>query len=466
MKKSFLFLVSFLMVWHTGSAQQDLSLYRTGAIPQVTYVNPSFVPDSKVNVGLPGISSNYFSLSNSGFHYSHAVEQRPDDSLELNMDGLIDKLADLNYLSTATRFDLLHVGIKVKKNYFTFNVTQRMDARFMYPKDMIKLVWEGNGGDFLGERASLDGLGVDYSLYNEFGLGYSREINDKLTVGGRFKYLEGIQNIWTEESELGLTTDEEDFAWTVDGSMSLRSSGVFDTTSEGFTSNDLIGTGNSGFSVDIGGQYELTDKINISASVLDLGYIKWTKDLQGYVNEEVEFRYEGVDINELYGEGGAGDTSSQDATELLMDSLDATFEVEESNEAYKTPLSPQIYLGGSYELTKSGTVGALLYGRIVRGKLRSGLSLSYNHKIGRWLSVTGDYSIYHRNWINIGGGFAINGGPVQFYVMSDNLLGAIIPHKTRNLHLRFGINLTFGREKKGADEEEGDDDQAFLLGNR
>jgi hypothetical protein len=49
-------------------------------------------------------------------------------------------------------------------------------------------------------------------------------------------------------------------------------------------------------------------------------------------------------------------------------------------------------------------------------------------------------------------GFAINGGPVQFYLMSDNVIGFFAPHATKNWHVRTGINFLIGREKKIRDD--------------
>ena len=42
--------------------------------------------------------------------------------------------------------------------------------------------------------------------------------------------------------------------------------------------------------------------------------------------------------------------------------------------------------------------------------------------------------------------------PVQFYLVSDNILGFLWPQSTKNLNLRFGFNMIFGcREKSGTD---------------
>jgi hypothetical protein len=80
--------------------------------------------------------------------------------------------------------------------------------------------------------------------------------------------------------------------------------------------------------------------------------------------------------------------------------------------------------------------------------MHNGISLSYVTHLGKVLSASASYSIYNRSYNNFGLGLTVNGGPVQLYIVTDNILGVFIPHKAKNLHLRCGINLTFGRKEK------------------
>lgn len=48
--------------------------------------------------------------------------------------------------------------------------------------------------------------------------------------------------------------------------------------------------------------------------------------------------------------------------------------------------------------------------------------------------------------MNLGTGVVFNFGPEQFYLVSDNLIGAATGN-VKNLPFRFGWNHTFGRKK-------------------
>ena len=406
-------------------------------IPQVIYTNPAFIPDSRVNVGLPVLSSNYFSLGNSGFTYNSL----------LDVDKMIQRMGTKNYLTSNIRVDLLSVGIGVKENYFSLNVTEHVYAKVTYPKGLFQFIWEGNGEELLGTRADMDGLGFDFMHHREYALGFARNFSEKLTLGGRAKYLSGFQNIWTKTSKLGLTTDSTTYDITLDGAMEVNTSGINGIVGGEFdVATGLISAGNHGFAIDLGGSYKHNEKITFSSAILNLGFISWKNDVKNYKKDNFKFTFSGVDLNNFFSDDTAGEGSSQ----AIMDSLEAAFKVNESSDAYQAWLNAKVLLGATYKLTKNHTAGALIYTEFAKGNIRPALTLSMNTKVQRWLSASLSYSVYNRSWANVGLGISLNAGPVQLYVVTDNILAPIVPQVVKNAHLRFGITTTFGRKKKEA----------------
>lgn len=437
---SFIFLALFCQPL---MAQKDFVLYNTEGLFQRHYVNPAFTPDTKVQIGVPGITSLYGGVAHSGFTLADLIQVRPDDSLTLNVDNMISKLKDNNFVTSDFQIDLLNVGFYVgEKNYFSFSVSQRVHSRFIYPRDLAVLVWEGNGKSLLGERASFDGIGFDFNAYREFAVGYTRVINDKLTLGGRFKYLQGHFNIHTRTSVFGLHTDETTYDLTIDGQGEINTAGFLQLMNDDLEINDLLfGTSNHGFAVDFGATYQLNDKISLSASLLDLGYIRWKDYTRSFVLEEFEYTFEGVDLQDFIDDSGS-------STDQVVDSLENLFEGGEHDDAYNAPLYTRFFIGGNYELNEKFTAGALLYNEVLKGHFRSALTLSMNVRLKHWLSATGTYTMFNRSYTNLGLGFVLRGGPVQFYLMTDNVFGVIIPDHMRNWHVRTGINVVIGKREK------------------
>ena len=81
------------------------------------------------------------------------------------------------------------------------------------------------------------------------------------------------------------------------------------------------------------------------------------------------------------------------------------------------------------------------------------MTLSWNSKFGRVLSASVSYTAMRGNFTNLGAGLAINGGPEQFYIVSDNIIGTATGN-VKNLSVRFGWNHTFGRKKREQKLEE------------
>lgn len=435
-------------------SQNDFTLYQMRAVPQVITVNPSVMPLSKVNIGLPGISANYLNIGNNGFAMSDAVKlSDTSDNIYLDLDDALSRMNATNIISTYYRTDLFSLGFKAGNNYFSIGVTEKIDFRFFYPKGLIDFAWNGNGGNYLGQRISFDNLGADFIHYRQYSLGWARRMTPNLQVGGRFSYLYGQEAIYTRNSTFGILTNAQDYSITLDAGMELNTAGVvniqerLDQLSSGDVGeiqNYLLNGRNTGYSFDLGFNYTFFDLINISASAIDIGSITWRENVENYKLENDEFIFEGVDLFEVFSENGGTNTS---AVENLSDSLINFFTNISSNQnTFTTPLSPQYYLGLQYNLTNRLRAGVLTRNQFIKGELNTSLSASLSATLGNFFSTSVNYSLYGRSLGNLGIGISANLAPIQIYIITDNAFAAFQPYNVKNVHLRFGINLTFGRD--------------------
>jgi hypothetical protein len=436
-----------LFFFNQLKAQQDFTLYNMSVVPQRTYLNPAFKPSTgKIIIGLPMLSSEYLNVSNSGFKYSDIIKHRSDDSLYVDFDNMLSKLAQNNYLSVTYHPDIFSFGIMLDKNYISFNVTEKVDVRFRYPKNFMEFVWKGNGA-LLDKELNFN-FGLNFSHYREYALGLARDLTDKLSVGVKLKYLYGMENLYTKKSDITLFTGSQDYAITAKANIDINSSGLDkDTTNQGTSfSNYALRRKNNGAGIDFGAVYKVTEKFTLSASVLDLGFIKWNNAPTNYVSHDVNshFTYNGFELNQLI---NSDSSSTKDIGKAMGDSLSKIFKIDTLHHGYTTKLSTQIYLGANYSITEKGTAGVILYGQVFDKSVHPGIAFSYNHKLFNWLSLSASYSAYNRSFSNIGIGAAFTGGPVQLYIVTDNVLGMVFPQHAKNIQLHFGINLLFGKTK-------------------
>ena len=500
MRKIILILALFLL--NRLMAQQDFILYHMPSIPQITQVDPASFPDSKLDIGLPIISSIYGSAFNTGFSMGDLFYQNANGIMMPDVDNAISKMASENFFILNGSTDLIFLGFKKGNNFFSFNVTEKFDFTFNYPKDLIILGLEGNGNNLLGERASFDGLGFDFTHWREYAIHWVHDVHHKFSYGARLKYLYGMENFTTDVSYMGITTDQNTHALTFDMSFDFRTAGLplvmvdgdiptigaIDTgdslqmqqsgLDENYINNYLFNRNNRGLGIDLGFNYHVNDKLLLEFSVLDLGFINWNSYTANSYLSAWDYTYDGISNPiSIFGDG----TSVSFLKEILEDSIEQSLKnnYQYSNPSYSTSLRTKIYASMEYIVDHNNFVSLSFYSSFVRKRWRRGLGVAYNYHLGNFLSATASYSIYNRSYSNLGAGISLNLGPVEIYMLTDNVLafGTLNPRdnflnnngsssinidtkKVRNGQVHFGINLTFGRDKKKKPIDEADENRA------
>ena len=430
-------------------AQESNTLYFMHDIHQSNLLNPAIQNRCKLFIGLPALSSIYFNFSTGVSYNDIFTKNSVTNKYDPDIDKLITKLHTTNYLSANINLNLISLGYKYKDDYyFTFDVSEKASIRGGIPKDLFRILWQGNT-PFEGGRANFDNLGVDVSYYHELALGVSKKMSD-ITVGVRGKMLMGIANI-TSKTNIGLLSDASTFNLKFNSDILINTSGPItisqnqDSTikTPEFNENEsitdiLLNTKNLGMALDAGVIYNMNDYISLSASVIDLGFIRWKSNLHN-ISQTGSFTYTGPDLS---------DTTNY--ISQLMDSIKNSLKPDPiTHTSYTSRLTTKIYFGGTYKLNKMLSFGVLSRSEISPIRITQAFTLSANTNLLKFLSTTVSYTINDNGFDNIGFGLGIKGGPLQFYLVSDNL--PIWLQNTNNLDLRFGFNLLFGCKKKKED---------------
>jgi hypothetical protein len=438
--------VAFLLSIIGAHAQSNLTLYQSKLVPQATTINPGFIPKTNVNIGLPVISGVSISFANA-FSF---------DDLEAGIKEFPNTLNPVNYFTLENSIDLLHVGFKVNQSYISLSVQEKISMVFAYPRDLFRFAILGNGGELLGQRVSFDGFGINFNHYREYALSFAKPITRKLTIGVRAKYLYGMENITTSNSELGITTVDDpshNYPIIIDGKITVNTSGVnevFDNSIGDFTNkfntpegilSYTTGLKNTGYGGDIGFNYDLNKRVSFSGAVNDIGSITWRDGVKTLANENINFSFEGIDFQEFFS-GGNLDS----ATAELLDSLNSAFALTESEESYTTSLTPKVYGGVRFNLSKSQAIGLTTFFQFVPGAIRPAFSVSYEMNARKWLGFTTSYTVMSRSYANVGIGLVARVRAIQMYLLTDNALVGVFPEAAKNTSIRIGFNVIFGRK--------------------
>ncbi|MDF9799059.1 hypothetical protein OKW21_004322 [Catalinimonas alkaloidigena] len=433
----YIYLLSFLIISvHGVQAQQELTLRNMNGVVQSAHTNPSSVPMHKMILTLG--SSYHVNVKNTGFTYNQflaQVETTETGQRVLDIGRLANdlKLNGKDYVHSSASADIFGLNFKAGKNRFSLNITEHVQARLGYSSSLLDLAVEGNTP---GSTTSLDGYKLNGMHYREIGLGFNRKIlaEDKLVVGGRIKTLFGMSNVRTVRSNVNLhTAGEEDlYAITADADILVRTAGV--DMLEEVDIDYLTNMANLGLGLDLGASYQYSSALSFSASIINLGYIKWKEGVTNYKSQGV-YTFTGINNNELF-----SGSFEFDETEVI-DSIASVFEFDETNEAYSTSLPTQIYLSGSYQLASKTMASATLYSDFMGG-FRKGMSLGVTQTLGRWFQASASYTMHARSYNNLGLGIAMGTG-LQFHAVTDNLLALMQPGNAKLANMRAGFNFLF-----------------------
>lgn len=442
MRKLNLLLISLGLSW-TMVAQSDMMLYNFNAIPQVHHTNPAYPQQTKWYIGLPAISGFSTHYHNSGFALIDIFEAGTD--INQNLADLSNSLDDRSQLNLNNRVELLGVGFKAGRGFVTLGATQTIDFKMDLPYQLFQIMFSGNGS-----ITNLDLNTFDLETINrtDFYLGYQHKfLDERLTVGVKGKYVFVQQHAYIERMNLSLRNDGNYNIRAVSDIL-VRTSGP--SAFESFEDQEIMDIAlpdNRGLVFDFGVHYKINDKFDVSASYLDMGSITYKSFNRDYVSEG-EFDFEGVEI----------DLSQDDFSNVgdaTLDSLEKAFNFrEEDGNTYTRSLMSQAYVSFNYNISPKHSFGALFHTRMWNGEMFNDYGINYVGRWGRFFQFTAGYSMINGTMHNIGAGFDMKLGPMQLYLMTDNLMAADYA-SVQTTNLRVGLNLCFyGRRSKNAESQE------------
>ena len=484
----YIIIILLAAVVYDSNAQNSQTLYYMN-LPQRHLLNPALRPTNSVYIGLPAISGINLNINNNFFNFSDVLEQSGDSLISIfhpdfNIDNFINKIKDVNAIEPQVMVQLFGLGFNAGKDLYIFlDINEHVDANVAFPGDLLRLGFQGNE-PFIGSSIDLSSLRTNVMWYREAGLGFSKNILSNLRIGVKGKLLFGMATVSTDIRSLGIdVTDDYSHIFDADMrvnfsaplSVSLDADGfiediqfndaLFDDTRQSI--NYFLKPGNIGLGLDIGAEYTFIDRLRLSASVTDLGYIKWKRDITN-LEAKSHFDFTGIDLTDIYTRDISFDSLMVELADSLLNSFSSTTE----SSPFTTYLPLGVTAGASFDVTKKFTLGVLSYTRFIGKQIKEALTLSANVNLGNVLSTTLAYTIANNRYDNLGLGFAVRGGFFQFYFLADRipltwnkivsqdfdtprpvsfLFGdnsIPVPSSWNTIHFRFGMNLAFGNKIK------------------
>ena len=375
--------ISFLLPTAMQAQYLRSSYFMEGSSTRIQ-LNPALQP-KRGYVNLPGIGSVNAEVATNSLGIQDVIDVFDSDGEFYNNDKFYNRLKGMNEVNNSANTDVISFGFYKGKGFWSFNVGARADVDATIPKTMFDYLratdadnfsWSGESFDIRNEKLRLN-------AYIEVGAGYSRAINERLTVGGKAKLLLGAGNINLKINQIQMsgkgTGYDSEFQLKADAYMEASAKGLELEEENGYiTDLDYNSFGISGYGagLDLGASYQIMKNLNVSAAILDLGFISWGKS-----NSQVAESDKNTTINR--------DNYSDDVLDFDLFGLK-----KKENKSRTTSLSPTMVIGGEYGLLNNKLgLGLLSTTRFGQLKTYSELTFSANYRPNTLINTTLSYSM-------------------------------------------------------------------------
>ncbi|MDR0989556.1 MAG: DUF5723 family protein [Prevotellaceae bacterium] len=353
--------------------------------------------------------------------------------------SFLSKLKTDNSLNVNLATDLLALGWHKGKNFWSINATVRADIEASIPRTMFDFLNEVSADNFSWANTEFDikNQSVRVNAYTEIGIGYSRMLGKNVSIGIRPKLLLGMGNIDLKLNRIHMRSKEagvdSEFELNTDATMESSVKGLELDEDEAGYIRDIEyknpGIAGYGGGIDLGLSVTLLKRLSLSASLIDLGFISWSKsstqiaqsDKSKYINKE-------------------NWSETPDPLDFDLYGLQET-----EAKSRSTSLSPTLVLGGEYAFLPGNKLSAGILSTTRLGQLKnySELTLSAAWRPNTLVNAALSYSMLQ------GGetfGFACKIGPLMLgtdYIFLGN--------NSKHVNAHIGLCIPLGKKRTSED---------------
>ena len=453
--KKFAF-ISLLFISLNLFSQNKQVLYDFAGLPQTLLLNPGLESNYKYHIGVPLLSGFSTELASTGFTIADifGVDNR---TINDKIAAVLEDLDIRDYLKFNSQIEVFSAGFRFDdKTYFSFGFYQEFDAIGYFPKDIITLLNEGNAA-YLNRSFDASQLLYKLEFLGVIHAGITRKVNDKWTIGGRFKIYSSALNLQSTNNSGTLTTnlgDNNIYIHHLDNiNVNLQTSGLIQDDEYindpgTFLKNTFLG-GNLGLGLDFGVTYQISPQLQFSGSLLDVGFVNHKKNIKNTLTEG-SFTFEGLQFGY--------DESNRNYWEELDNELKEQLPTVENQESYiswrpaKFNAAIKYSFGekrskycydDTYKDFYTDALGAQLYSVFRPLSQQFALTGFYEKSFSHKLHTKVTYTVDNYSYYNIGVGVSAQVWKINFYGILDNIAELTDISSANNVSLQFGFNLLF-----------------------
>ena len=499
----------------SAQAQQVTTLFFLENAPMRHVINPALQPVSSGYINFTPLGYMSFWGGNNSLTMRDLIytDQSGKTITALHPEGgdrakLLSTFRNSTLINGDMTIGLLNMGFRIKDDgYLMIGINERVDLGASMPKTMFDFILGGGMTDLDGgiNYFNLSRLGAYANVYTEVSGGYSHRINEHWTVGGKLKLLLGQAHMGLRTTNLGIDANTEKWLlhgdvnmymsapcnWDVLPQMEGKSlgkiidefSGNNQNTNSQLQSvewNKLFDTKNIGklltpvgygAAVDVGFTYKPIEQVQISAALVDLGFIYWTnaRSLGGSVKATYdgvgEIQYSDyVDENNQF----MGDKLKDDIVDKLKTLVDSVQIGSVSQKGFVRMPSAKLNVGVDANFWDNRVgIGVLSQTRMYDCKFYEEVTIGAAFRPVNWFNLAVSYSLLENGkYSNIGAGLgfmpydginmtlAMDYIPTSYAGMDINgQKRYVLPYKSKGFNMALGFSICWGSNKRDKDKD-------------
>jgi len=374
-----------------------------------------------------------------------------------------NSLSKNNYLGAIANVELWGFGFRAGKKFFiSVDHRLRVNADIRYSKALFGLPIYGNMA-YVKKPADMN-FSANINAYQELGISFRHQINDRMSWGVRPKVLMGIANVRADKISMRLTTNPDNYALSMQYDAAIRAAAIipysmtFDEEN-GFNfsydmdmnaiKNNLFK--NPGLGIDFGFTFKPLPMFNVSMSILDVGFISWktnTTEMQSVMYDAGRFYEDGSMVFAGLTENDIQMLINGEDFGQILDTLAHYFPLDiHPSGRYVTATPMRVVFQGDFEFAKHHTLSAAAQFRFASRYVQPSLTVAYDGCFFNVIDVCLAYTMQRKSFDNLGFAIGLNLGYLNIYAGTQNIISAISFKSASQLTATAGFVFNWGHFK-------------------
>ncbi len=417
-------------------------------------LNPSFMrTDDAIVISIAGMAGA--TVGNSGnFELSDILAKNSTGDLSLNFKQFYDAGNLQSSLTNWSSIPIVYVEVPTLNGRLSFYYNEKVQSSLDF--SLNESYFESKNNPELNFRSfNTDDINYSGLGYKEFAVGYSQDINKKISLGIRGKILFGAALTEVEDWGFGVYENNNGDGFELKhqgtGKISLPVTINLDMKKRVnyMNSDNIFGTylgsfQNPGLGFDLGATIYLSAKSQLAVSVTDLGGI-WFRHNTMRINQDTSFVFSETESYEYINtETGVAYIDPYDMILKTKDTEPYLYRPVIDTTSFVQPLIPKTSIHYQYNISEKLMVGITEQAAFFKNSFLNIATISSLQKAGGF-SIFQNVNLYGKSTLTFGGGVQWEGQFLQLFAATDNLLAVGHPTRNESFSMSFGIYLLLNK---------------------